>query len=202
MGRLILHMITSIDGFISDHDDAVNPETQWDEEMQQFYLDRFTTAEAVVFGRRLYQQYVGHWARVASGEIPPQTGLELRWATRLLDMPKYVVSTSSPDVAANTRILTGDIAAELAERKQKAADGLLLMCGPALLAHLTAARLVDEYMLYVCPSALGAGTHLFRDISDHVKLSYTRSVSFTTGVNLHIYKPVYPPTSASTVFER
>lgn len=184
-------MIMSIDGFISDRDGVVNPETQWDEEMQRFYLDLFTAAGATVFGRRLYQQYVLHWERVATGAIPPETDVELKWATRLLDMPKYVISRTSPDVAANTQIVTGDIKAELAELKQESGGDVLLMCGPSLLAQLTAARLVDEYMLYVCPSAFGSGTHLFRDITDYIKLQYERSVTFSGGVNLHYYKPVY-----------
>lgn len=63
MRNLVLHIVTSIDGFISDYDDNVNPAAQWDEEMHDFYLDLFKHSDAVVFERRLYEQYVGHWSR-------------------------------------------------------------------------------------------------------------------------------------------
>jgi hypothetical protein len=36
MRKLILHMITSIDGFIADRDNWVGREAQWDEQMQRF----------------------------------------------------------------------------------------------------------------------------------------------------------------------
>ena len=76
MRKLIFsRMITSIDGFIADAEDNVNPEAQWTKEMQQLYLDLFSAAGAVVFGRRLYQQYVGHWARVGGEEIAPRQTL-------------------------------------------------------------------------------------------------------------------------------
>lgn len=76
-------MMTSIDGFISTADGVVNPQAQWDREMQQFYLDLFTVSGGAVFGCNLYEQYVGHWSRVAAGQLPPQTEFELRRGNHL-----------------------------------------------------------------------------------------------------------------------
>ncbi len=191
MRELILHMITSIDGFIADAEDNVNPEAQWDEEMQQSYLDLFSAAGAVVFGRRLYQQYVGHWARVASEEIAAETDLELRWTKRLMEMDKFVVSTTLHDLGDNTSVIASDVAGELAKLKERSGGDLLLQCGPALFAELTSQHLIDEYMLYMCPSAMGRGTHLFRDVTAPITLRFERSVPFKAGVNLHFYAPVY-----------
>ena len=80
---------------------------------------------------------------------------------------------------------------QLTELKLGAGGDLLLMCGPSLFAELTAHRLIDEYMLYVCPNALGHGTHLFRELPEPVKLKFKRTVPFASGVNLHHYAPVY-----------
>jgi dihydrofolate reductase len=189
MRKLVLHMITSIDGFISDPDDNVNPEAQWDEEMQAFYLDLFTRASGVVFGRRLYEQYIGRWSRVASEEIAAETDLELRWTQRLMEMDKFIVSNTLTHLDGNTEVLGGDVAAELTRLKSEPGGDLLLLCGPSLFAYLTDQRLIDGYMLYMCPSALGKGTHLFRDISAPLKLTFERSVPFKAGVNLHYYTP-------------
>jgi dihydrofolate reductase len=184
-------MITSVDGFTADDHDGVNPQAQWDEEMQRFYLDLFTTAGGVVFGRRLYQQYVGHWSRVASGELGAESDLELQWTKRLMQMDKFVISTTLQDLNDNTRVIASDVAQELAKLKEGPGGDLLLQCGPSLFAELTDQRLIDEYMLYMCPSALGHGTHLFRDLEAPLELRFERSVSFQTGVNLHFYAPVY-----------
>jgi dihydrofolate reductase len=105
-------------------------------------------------------------------------------------MQKHVLSTTLTDVEDNTRIIQGDGAAQLTKLKQEPGGDLLLMCGPGLLAQLTAERLVDEYMLYVCPNALGKGTHLFRVIEQPVDLDYRWSVPFSTGMNLQVYASV------------
>jgi hypothetical protein len=73
-----------IDGFISADDGEVNSQAQWDEQMQQFYLDLFTASGGAVFGRILYQQYVGHWSKVSAGQLPASTEIELAWTQRLV----------------------------------------------------------------------------------------------------------------------
>jgi dihydrofolate reductase len=191
MSKLILHMLMSIDGFIADHDDVVNPATQWDLEMHRFYLELFTDVGAAIFGRRLYDQYVLHWNQVAEGAIPPATPVELQWTQRLRDMPKHVITRSRPELVANTEILTGDISQRIVDLKQETDGDLLLLCGPSLFAQLTADGLIDRYMLYVCPSALGQGVHLFRDLPGHLVLEHLRTVPFSSGVNLLSYAPVY-----------
>jgi dihydrofolate reductase len=188
MSKLVLHMITSIDGFIADNEDNVNPATQWDEEMHTHYLELFTSAGAVVFGRRLYQQYVGHWSRVAAGEIPAGNDIEWRWTRRLMAMPKIVVSTTlSEDPETNTRLVDADIAGRLGQLKAESGSDVLLMCGPALAAHLAAHQLIDEYLLYVCPIAFGRGVHLFRDFTSPARLAHRDTRRFHSGVNLHRY---------------
>jgi riboflavin biosynthesis pyrimidine reductase len=62
-------------------------------------------------------------------------------------------------------------------------------CGPALVAELSRHQLIDQYMLYVCPNAIGRGKHLFSDIDKPIKLEFDRTVPFSTGVNLHYYRP-------------
>ncbi len=188
--KLILHMITSIDGFIADrHGSGPGPGTQWDEEVQQFYVKLFNSAGALVYGRGIYNQYIGHWRKVASGEIPPETSLELLWTQRMMDMPKYVLSTTQTEAYGNTTIIRST---EILPKLKQEADGdILLLCGPRLFAELSSNRVIDEYMLYVCPTAIGQGTHLFRDTPENIKLTFERTIPFSSGMNLHYYTPEY-----------
>jgi dihydrofolate reductase len=188
VGKLILHMITSVDGFIADRHGRVNPETQWDTEMQRFYLDLFSMVDGLVFGRNLFDQYFGHWKKVALGHLPAASDLERKWTQRLLEMPKYVLSMKlekSDD--ENTTVIRGGIGEEITKLKVRSPRGLLLMCGPSLCAHLTSLGLIDEYMFYMCPNVVGQGVQLFRDIPDYVKLKFEKSLAFKAGVNLHYY---------------
>ena len=70
-----------------------------------------------MFGRNLYEQYAGHWSRVARGEIPAATDYELRWTQRLTDMPKFVISSSAPT-------LIGDEDQVLSSEVERAANGI------------------------------------------------------------------------------
>jgi riboflavin biosynthesis pyrimidine reductase len=65
------------------------------------------------------------------------------------------------------------------------------MCGPQLFAELTANELIDEYMFYVYPNALGHGDHQCSDIAAPITLTPGRTVSFGEGVELRDYKPEY-----------
>ncbi len=205
MRKLTLHMIISTDGFISTGVRDVNPAARWSEEIQDHYTDLFDRAGGIVFGRNLYEQYVGHYSKVAAGEILPETDLpreeahnesllarHLSWTKRLMDMDKFVVSNSLPATTPGVSVISGDIAPQIRQLKQQEEGDLLLMCGPRLFAVLTANELIDEYMLYVYPNALGHGDHLYSDIAGPITLTPGRTVSFADGMELRHYKPEYP----------
>jgi dihydrofolate reductase len=204
MRKLILHLIISTDGFISTEAGDVNPAAHWSEEIQDHYTDLFDRAGGVVFGRNLYEQYVGHYSKVAAGEIPPALDLpseeahsehflasHLLWTKRLVDMDKFVVSNSLPPAAPGIGVISGDIASRVRQLKQQEGGDLLLMCGPSLFAVLAANKLIDEYMLYVYPNALGRGNHLYRDIAVPISLTPGRTLPFADGMELRSYKPEY-----------
>lgn len=65
------------------------------------------------------------------------------------------------------------------------------MCGPSLFGILTAYQLIDEYIFYVYPNALGQGNHLYRDIEAPISLIPGRIVPFAEGMELREYKPEY-----------
>jgi dihydrofolate reductase len=192
-GSLVLHMIISVDGFISDGQGGVNPAAQWDEEVHRFYLETFREARAVVFGRGVFEAYVGHWRRVAAGTVPSQNELELAWARRLTDMPKYVVSATLTSAPVNTRVLSGDVVAKIAELKRSQAGKLLLICGPSLFNQFTRARLIDEYTLFVCPNLMAHGDHLGRELPEGLTLAFESALAFASGMQMMRYRPLYPP---------
>jgi len=204
MRKLILHMIISTDGFISTGVRDVNPAAHWSEEIQDHYSGLFNRTGGVVFGRNLYEQYVGHYAKVAAEEILPETDLpreeahnedliarHLSWTKRLMDMDKFVVSNSLPPSTPGISVISGDIAPQIRQLKQQEGGDLLLMCGPRLFAELTANQLIDEYMLYVYPNALGHGDHLYSDIAAPITLTPGPTFSFAEGMELREYKPEY-----------
>lgn len=190
MRKLILRMLTSMDGFIADPKGDLRFGPHWSEELQNFYADAFAGAGGLVYGRTVYEKYVPYWSGVAdAGQHPnsPATAAEVRYATSVRDLPKYVASTSLPDQQGNTTVLREDPAGRIADLKREKGGDLLLMCGPSLLATL--ADLVDEYQLDVYPIALGQGTHLWRDLPEPRELHLAGSRPFPGDVLLTTYRP-------------
>jgi dihydrofolate reductase len=194
MRKLILHMMTTLDGFIADSEGRLDGGwTNWDDEMQQFYNQLFAATDTIMYGRGIYEEMVPAWAAIADGNPPPGyhvTDAERTFANRLGQITKVVVSRTLRH--SEDAILRGEnLVAEVLKLKATAGADILLYCGPALLATLTELRLIDQYMLYVNPITLGRGTHLFGHLRSPLSLRQNRSRTFRSGVMLMVYEPIY-----------
>ncbi|TMB11987.1 MAG: dihydrofolate reductase [Deltaproteobacteria bacterium] len=131
-------------------------------------LDRAT---ALLYGRTTYDAMASAW--------PKRTGAT---ANRFNDLPKYVVSSTLRETSwAPTTILRGDAVAVMKELKSSG-DGRILVWGSRQLVQtMAAARLVDEYVLYVHPLVLGKGAHLFAE-GHHQDLELTSAKTYARGV--------------------
>ena len=115
-----------------------------------FGLSEVLDAGALLLGRRTWQQFAKIWP-----------GRDDPFSVRMNAMPKLVASRSLDSVAdwRNSALLTGDLAAEVRERKQ--AQDIVVMGSASVTRALMASDLVDEYRLMVFPLVIGAGTRLF-----------------------------------------
>ena len=76
-----------------------------------------------------------------------------------------IVFSNSLDKAdwSNTRVVKGDIAAEVRRLKEQGKNMTVLGSG-SIVSQLTDARLVDTFMIMVDPIALSGGTSVFNGI--------------------------------------
>ena len=79
-----------------------------------------------------------------------------------LAKPKVVISTSLEETRWRTRVVASAVLDELRRLKREAASHVLCYGGSQLASTLQAAGLADEYVLFVHPTALGAGQPFFR----------------------------------------
>ena len=162
MGRIVLSgpQNITLDGVVQDPDGAEGFERGgWFKEFGGPDLDQWAAvaleealaAEAWLLGRRSYEFFGSRW-RTRTGAL----------ADRLNSLPKYVVSSSLTDPDwGETRVLTGDVATEVAKLKVEI-DGDIVVPGSYRLGReLLHHDLVDELRLVVFPVVLGAGERFF-----------------------------------------
>jgi dihydrofolate reductase len=153
------------------------------EEGDRFKLDEVFAADALLLGRVTYEGFAAAW---------PSMTDEAGFADKMNGMPKYVVSSTLTDPTwNNSTVITGDVAAEIAQLKQEP-GGDILVNGSTRLVHTLARHgLVDEYRLMVFPIVAGAGKRLFGDTNEARKLRLVEAKpTGPDGVAIMVYEPV------------
>ena len=179
MGRVVLQMGMTIDGFVASdraHPGGAVPE---DAELVRWKLDRISRAGAHLMGRVAYEEMASYWP---SSTHP--------YAAPMNEIPKVVFSRTLTDAPwPETRIARGDLAAEIAALKEEPGPDVIAYGGAAFAAALTAQGLVDEFCLAVQPVATGTGRPLFARLPAALRLELVEARSFDCGVVVHVYRP-------------
>jgi dihydrofolate reductase len=161
----------------------------FDNEAEAFLAEVYQRADAFLFGRRTYEIFAGYWGvRADSGPI----------AAALNTRPKYVASTTLSDPQwAETTVLSGDVAAAVAELKAKPAGELQVHGSGNLVRWLFENQLVDEITLLTYPVVIGQGTRLFPATGPDTALELIDLQSTPRGVSIQVYRPTGHPQYAT-----
>jgi dihydrofolate reductase len=178
MGKIVSNFFISLDGVVESPD-------QWhfayfNDEMGAAIGRGMDTSEAFLMGRVLYDEWSDYW---------PKQGSEVPFSSFINEIPKYVVSnTLTEPTWKNTKVVSGDVARELAQLKAEATGDIAMSGSPTLARWLLANGLLDELCLMVHPIVVGKGVKLFEDLST-VPLRLARHETFDTGVLNLAYVP-------------
>jgi dihydrofolate reductase len=153
------------------------------EQVARHVLEETLGAEALLLGRVTFEQFAARW--------PARDG---QFADKYNNMPKYVVSSTLEDPEwNNSKVLKGDLVAEISSLKREL-DGDIVVPGSIRLARaLIEHNLVDELRLMVYPVLLGSGERLFGELSDKKPLRLVDASTDGDGVVIHTYEPVRDP---------
>ena len=183
MRNVFLFMMVSLDGFF----EGPNQDIDWhnvDDDFNDFAIKQLDEIGTLLFGRVTYQLMASYWPTPAALEDDPVV------AEKMNTTPKVVFSTTLDDVDwANTRLVRGDAAEEVAKLKQQPGKDLAIFGSADLTTSLLQAGLVDELRIMVNPVVLGNGKPLFAGLRDHVNLKLVNSRVFRSGNVLLCYQP-------------
>jgi dihydrofolate reductase len=176
MGRLIVSINLSLDGYIAAEGEDAGTWLRIDEEVHCVFNELAAGADAFLYGRKVYEVMIPYWPNAAEDVEKP--AYEREYGRLWVDKPKVVVSTSMKEAGWNTRVVSTDLFDEIARLKRVSKGYILCYGGSELASVLHERRLVDEYALFIHPSTLGAGVPFFRQRADLSLLNIRR---FTQG---------------------
>jgi dihydrofolate reductase len=153
MGKVLVHSMISLDGFIAGPDDDMSWVLRHAGDMPGAVVDEIIARTgAVLAGRRVYE--VGRRL-----QRPEARGLfEGRWSG-----PHFILTHTPPtdETHPSYSFLSGDIGDALATALT-AADGRdVLVLGANVVDQCLRAGLVDEILLHLAPELVGDGVRLF-----------------------------------------
>ena len=183
MPRLNMFNSVSLDGYFTDS----NNDMSWahaggdSDEFQEFVAGNASGASTLIFGRVTYEMMATFWPTQMAAQQMPEVAAGMNKA------PKYVFSRNLKKAGwANTTVLNGDPAAEIAKLKRADMPGLTILGSGSIVKQLAAAGLIDDYQLMVCPVILGSGRTLFDGLPGRPVLRLANSRAFKNGkVFLH-----------------
>jgi dihydrofolate reductase len=203
MRKLILKMSVSIDGFVA----GPHGEIDWifrsmDDEATAWTVESLWQAGVHIMGSRTFRDMAAYWPASSEpfaapmNEIPKMyfsSGREQSTTRALEDATARIGSLPPASARAlesweAARVLTGDLAEEVARLKHKPGKSVVAHGGATFAQNLVKLGLVDEYRLVVHPVVLGTGLPLFAGLASPLDLKLVEAAPFASGAVGHAYR--------------
>ncbi len=167
-----------------DHQ-AVSP----DEELHRYWADQLARADALLFGRVIYEMMEEAWRPPATGSWPDWMADWMIPFARTIDgAKKYVVSSTLDRVDWNAEFLRGDLGEAVQQLKREPGTGLAV-AGLTLPLALADLGLIDEYEFVVHPVLAGHGPTLLAGLRERLELNLVGRKEFQSGAVALSYQP-------------
>ena len=116
-----------------------------------------------------------------NGEMDWMVGLQM------IEIPKVVFTkTLNKSRWINTDIATGDLTDEIIKLKSRDGKDMVVYGGASFDSSLIKLGLIDEFLLFINPVAIGIGMTIFKDLNEIQKFNMVKSKAFDSGeVLLH-----------------
>lgn len=156
------------------------------EALHRHAIENFDRADALLFGRVIYEMMEAAWRG------PAPAGTRPAWMepfARSIDTKrKYVVSSTLKHVDWSAELVRGDLATAVRQLKSEPGKGLFVG-GVTLPLALAELGLIDEYELVVHPRIAGHGPTLFAGLSKYLDLKFVSRLELGSGVVAMRYEP-------------
>ncbi|MBV8083518.1 MAG: dihydrofolate reductase family protein [Chloroflexi bacterium] len=149
-----------------------------DEELHRHAAETLEQADALIFGRVIYEMMEAAWRPPAEAVGRPEW-ME-PFARTINAAKKYVVSSTLRSVDWNAELIQRDLEQAVQKLKEEPGKGLLVG-GVQLPLALAGMGLIDEYEFVVHPRIAGHGPTLFAGLANPVNLRLVSRLEYVSG---------------------
>ena len=186
MGQLMVFQQITLDGYFT----GTSGDLSWakqhpsDPEFMAWTAANAKSGGVLLFGRVTYDMMVNFWPTPQAMQMMPEV------AKQMNDLPKVVFSRSMKKAEwNNTRVVSGDIVAEIRKMKQAPGPGMVIMGSGSIVAQLATENVIDAYQLVIFPIVLGKGRTMFEGVSRKLTMKLKDTRTFKNGVVVVDYQP-------------
>jgi dihydrofolate reductase len=181
MRKLKLQVQMSVDGYIAGINGEMDwTSRNWDDELKKYVGKITEPVDCIILGRKLAQGFIPYWA-----SHPEQEGADK------FNSAKKVVFTKTFERSEwdNTVLAKGDLVEEIANLKRQDGKDIIAYGGASFVSALIKHGLVDEFHLFINPTAIGNGMSIFKELDGNQNLTLVKSTSFDCGIVVLNYEP-------------
>ena len=160
-----------------------------DEELHHHFAAELERADALIFGRVIYEMMEAAWRQPATGTWPDwMADWMIPFARTIDSAKKYVVSSTLDHVDWNAELVQGDVGKAVEQLKREPGSGLAV-AGVTLPRALADLGLIDEYEFVVHPILAGHGPTLLAGLRARLELKLVGRQEFRSGAVALRYQP-------------
>ena len=185
MRKLKLQMQMTVNGFTSGPNGEMDwMNWQWDDQLNGYVQALTDSVDTIVLPGDFAQGFIPWWAEIA--EDPQHE--EYASAVQFTEMHKVVFSEAFDlPTGTNTEFFTGELAEGIKQLKQQEGKDLIAYGGEVFVASLIKQELIDEFYLFINPTAIPHGQSIFHELETYQPLILKESLAFPCGIVLLHY---------------
>ncbi len=187
MRKLKLQVQMTVDGYIAGPNGEMDFMVwNWDDELNNYVKEITEPVDCIVLGRKLAEGFIPYWATVAANPDHP----EFTAGKKFTDTTKVVFTkTLVKSEWDNTVLAKGDLVDEISKLKNGDGKDIIAYGGATFVSALIKQGLIDEFHLFINPSAIGNGMTIFKELDRKQNLTLVKSTSFGCGIVAFNYEP-------------
>jgi len=183
--KLIVFNNVSLDGYFVD----ANGDMRWahrpDPEWNEFAAGNASGGGTLLFGRVTYDLMASYWPTPLAMKNDPAVAEGMNRSSK-------VVFSRTMEKASwnNTKLLKGDIVAEVRKMKEQPGTGMAILGSGIIVSQLAQEGLIDEFQIALIPVVLGKGRTMFEGVANRLALKLISSRAFGNGNVVLRYEPI------------